>query len=94
MCVHECKFLEEAGSSCTIPHEEYFSNFSSDDLATACGDLVLKGFIATWCLAQKLEREQQEAVDSSAVATACLKTRVTELEKLLAVEQDRSKRLG
>jgi hypothetical protein len=35
---HERKFLEEAGSSFAIPHEEeYFSSFSSEDLATACG---------------------------------------------------------
>jgi hypothetical protein len=40
---HERKFLEEAGSSFAIPHEEeYFSGFSSKDLITACGDLALK----------------------------------------------------
>jgi hypothetical protein len=91
---HEHKFLEEAGSSFAIPHEEeYFSSFSSEDLATACGDLVSKGFVASRCLARKLEREQQDAKDSTVQATASLQTRVTELEKLLAAEQDRSKRL-
>jgi hypothetical protein len=43
---HECKFLEEAGSSFAIPHEEeYFRNISSTDLITACGDLALKNFL-------------------------------------------------
>jgi hypothetical protein len=38
---HERRFLEEAGSSFVIPHEEeYFSGFNSEDLVTACGDLV------------------------------------------------------
>jgi hypothetical protein len=42
---HERKFLEEAGSSFVIPHEEeYFNSFSSEDLVTACGDLALKSF--------------------------------------------------
>jgi hypothetical protein len=49
---HECKLLEEAGSSFTIPHEEeYFDGFSSTDLITACGDLALKIFVASRCLA-------------------------------------------
>jgi hypothetical protein len=56
---HERRFLEEAGSSFAIPHEEeYFNSFSSEDQVTACGDLALKGFIASRCLARKLEREQ------------------------------------
>jgi hypothetical protein len=43
---HERKFLEEAGSSFAIPHEEeYFSGFSSKDLITACADLALKNFV-------------------------------------------------
>jgi hypothetical protein len=71
---HERKFLEEAGSSYAILHEEeYFSNFSSEDLVTTCGDLALKSL--------------------SAEATAYLQTRVIELEKMLAAEQDRRKRL-
>jgi hypothetical protein len=49
---HERKFLGEARSSFAIPHEEeYFSGFSSEDLVTACGDLALKGFIVSRCLA-------------------------------------------
>jgi hypothetical protein len=90
---HKRKFLEEAGSSFVIPHEEYFSGFSSEDLVTTCGDLALKSFIASWCLARTLEREEKEMKDSSAVAAASLQARVTELEKLLATEQDRSKLL-
>jgi hypothetical protein len=89
---HERKFLEEAGSSFAIPHEEeYFSGFSSEDLVTACGDLALKNFIALRCLARKLEPEEKEMKDSSATTVTSLQTRVTELEKLLATEQDRSK---
>jgi hypothetical protein len=91
---HERKFLEEAGSSFVIPHEEeYFSGFSSEDLVTACGDLALKSFVASRFLARKLEQEEKEVNDSSAAAVASLQTRVTELERLLATEQDRSKRL-
>jgi hypothetical protein len=70
---HERKFLEEAGSSFAIPHEEeYFSGFSSKDLITACGDLALKNFVASCCLARTLEREDKEAKVSSAAATASL----------------------
>jgi hypothetical protein len=47
----------------------------------------------SWCLARKLEREEKKAKDSSAVAVASLQTRVTELERLLAIEQVRGKRL-
>jgi hypothetical protein len=90
----ERKFLEEAGSSFTIPHEdEYFGGFSSADLITTCGDLMLKNFVASRCLARKLEREDKEAKDSSAAAVASLQTRVAELERLLAAEQDRSQRI-
>jgi hypothetical protein len=53
---HERRFLKEAGSTFAIPHEEeYFSGFSSKDLVTACGDLALKSFVASRCLARKLE---------------------------------------
>jgi hypothetical protein len=49
---HERKFLEEAGSSFAIPHEEeYFGKLSSTELTTACGDLSLKAFVASQCLA-------------------------------------------
>jgi hypothetical protein len=49
---HERKFLEEAGSSFTIPHEEEnFGNLSSADLTTACRDLSLKAFVASRYLA-------------------------------------------
>jgi hypothetical protein len=52
--------------------------------------LTLKNFIMSWCLARKLEREDKKAKDSSAAAVASLQTRVAELERLLAAEQDRS----
>jgi hypothetical protein len=91
---HERKFLEEAGSSFAIPHEEeYFSSFSSKDLITTCGDLALKNFVASCCLARTLEREDKEAKELSAAATASLQKRVTELEKLLTAEQKRSRQL-
>jgi hypothetical protein len=91
---HERKFLEEAESSFAIPHEEeYFSDFSSKDLITACGDLALKSFVASRCLARKLEREDKETKETSASATASLQKRVTELENLLAVEQNRNQQL-
>jgi hypothetical protein len=55
---HEHKFLEEAGSSFAIPHEEeYFGKLSSTEPTTACGDLSLKAFIASRCLARRLEQE-------------------------------------
>jgi hypothetical protein len=54
---HERKFLEEAGSSFAIPHEEeYFGNLSSADLTTACGDLSLNAFVVSWCLTRRLEQ--------------------------------------
>jgi hypothetical protein len=78
---HEHKFLEEAGSSFAIPHEmEYFGNFSSADLITACGDLVLKNFVVSRCLARKLEQEDNEAKESSAAVATSIQNRVTELE--------------
>jgi hypothetical protein len=86
---HEHKFLEEAGSSFAIPHEmEYFGNFSSADLITACGDLVLKNFVVSRCLARKLEQEDKEAKESSAVVATSIQNRVTELEEQLAAEQN------
>jgi uncharacterized protein YjaG (DUF416 family) len=91
---HEHKFLEEAGSSFAIPHEEeYFGGFSSTDLITACGDLALKNFVASRCLARKQEREDKEVKESSAAAAASLQNQVTELEKLLSAEQKRNQRL-
>jgi hypothetical protein len=49
---HERKFLEEAGSSFAIPHEEeYFGKLSSAELTTACGNLSLKAFVTSRCLA-------------------------------------------
>jgi hypothetical protein len=91
---HERKFLEEAGSSFAIPHEEeYFGGFSSADLVTTCGDLALRNFVASRCLARKLEREDKETKESSAAAVASLQTRVTELEKLLSAEQDQNQLL-
>jgi hypothetical protein len=91
---HELKFLEEAGSSFAIPHEEeYFGDLSSADLITACGDLSLKNFIASRCLAQRLEREDKEAKESSAVAATSLENCVAELERQLAAEEGRSQQL-
>jgi hypothetical protein len=50
---HERKFLEEAGSSFFIPHEEeFFGKLSSTKLTTACGDLSLKAFVVSRCLAE------------------------------------------
>jgi hypothetical protein len=52
---HERQFLEEAGASFTIPHEEeYFGKLTAAELTTACGDLSLKTFIASRCLARRL----------------------------------------
>jgi hypothetical protein len=88
---HERKFLKEAGSSFAIPHkEEYFGDFNSVDLITTCGDLALKGFVASQCLARKLEREDKEVKDSSAAVVASLQTRMAKLEKILVIEQDQS----
>jgi hypothetical protein len=57
----ERKFLEEAGSSFVFPHEEeHFGQLSSTDLTTACGDLSLKAFIASRCLARRLEHESKK----------------------------------
>jgi hypothetical protein len=89
---HECKFLEEAGSSFAIPHEEeYFGKLSSAGLTTTCGDLSLKAFVASRCLARRLEQEGKEAKELSAAATTSLQNRVAGLEGRLAAEQERNR---
>jgi hypothetical protein len=91
---HERKFLEEARSSFTIPHEEvYFGKLSSTELTTACGDLSLKAFVASRCLARRLEQESKEAKELSATATTSLQNRVAELEGRLVAEQKRNRHL-
>jgi hypothetical protein len=91
---HERKFLEEAGSSFTIPHEEeYFGNLSSADLTTTRGDLSLKAFIASRCLARRLEQESKKAKELSVAATTSLQSHVAELEGRLAAEQERNQQL-
>jgi hypothetical protein len=91
---HERKFLEEAGSSFAILHEEeYFGKLSSTELTTACGDLSLKAFVASRCLARRLEQESKEAKELSATATTSLQNRVAELEGRLAAEQERNRQL-
>jgi hypothetical protein len=84
---HDHKFLEEAGSAFVIPREEeYFRNLSSANLTTACGDLSLKAFVASRCVARRLEQESKKAKELSVAATASLQSRVAELEGWLAVE--------
>jgi hypothetical protein len=91
---HERKFVEEVGSSFAIPHEEeYFGKLSSAELTTACGDLSLKAFVASRCLARRLEQENKDAKELSAAATTSLQNRVAELEGRLAAEQERSRQL-
>jgi hypothetical protein len=91
---HERKFPEEAGSSFDIPHEEeYFGKLSSTKLTTACGDLSLKAFVASRCLARRLEQESKEAKELSAAATTSLQNRVAELEGRLAAEQECNQQL-
>jgi hypothetical protein len=91
---HERKFLEEAGSSFAIPHEEeYFGKLSSTELTTACGDLSLKAFVASRCLARRLEQESKEAKELSAATNTSLQNRVAELEGWLAAEQERNRQL-
>jgi hypothetical protein len=91
---HEHKFLEEAGSSFVIPHEEeYFGKLSSTELTTACADLSLKAFVAYRCLARRLEQESKEAKDLSAATNTSLQNRVAELEGRLAAEQERNRQL-
>jgi hypothetical protein len=91
---HERKFLEEAGSSFSIPHkEEYFRNLSSADLITACGDLSLMTFVASQCLSRRLERECKEAKESSDAAATSLQNWVAELEGRLAAKQQQYRQL-
>jgi hypothetical protein len=53
---HERQFLEEAWASFAIPQEEeYFRKLSAAELTTVCGDLSLKAFVASRCLARRLE---------------------------------------
>jgi hypothetical protein len=77
-----------------FPHEEeYFGQLNSADLTTACGDLSLKAFIASRCLARRLEQESKKAKELSVAATTSLQGRVTELEGRLAAEQERNRQL-
>jgi hypothetical protein len=63
---HERQFLEEAGASFAIPHEEeHFGKLTAAELTTACGDLSLKAFIASRCLARRLEQESKELKEQS-----------------------------
>jgi hypothetical protein len=91
---HERQFLEEAGESFAIPHEEeFFVKLSAAELTTACGDLSLKAFIASRCLARRLDQESREAKEQSVTANTSLQNRVVELEGRLAAEQERTRRL-
>jgi hypothetical protein len=91
---HERRFLEEAGASFSIPHEEeYFGKLTATELTTACGDLSLKAFIASRCLSRRLEQESKEAKERSVAAVSTLENRVAELEGRLAAEQERSRKL-
>jgi hypothetical protein len=91
---HERQFLEEAGASFAIPHEEeHFGKLTAAELTTACGDLSVKAFIASRCLARRLERESKESKEKSVAAVTSLQNRVAELEGRLAAEQERTRRL-
>jgi hypothetical protein len=91
---HERQFLEEAGASFAIPHEEeHFGKLTAAELTTACGDLSLKAFIASRCLARRLEQESKESKERSVAAVSSLENRVAELEGRLAAEQERTRRL-
>jgi hypothetical protein len=91
---HERQFLEEAGASFAIPHEEeHFRKLTAAELTTACGDLSLKAFIASRCLARRLEQESKESKERSVAAVSSLQNRVAELEGRLAAEQERTRRL-
>jgi hypothetical protein len=90
----ERQFLEEAGASFAIPHEEgFFGKLSAAELTTACGDLSLKAFIASRCLARRLDQESREAKEESVAVNTSLQNRVAELEGRLAAEQERTRRL-
>jgi hypothetical protein len=91
---HERQFLKEAGASFVIPHEEeHFGKLTAAELTTACGDLSLKAFIASRCLARRLEQESKESKEESVAANTSLQNRVAELEGRLAAEQERTRRL-
>jgi hypothetical protein len=91
---HECQFLEEAGASFAIPHEEeHFGKLTAAGLTTACGDLSPKAFIASRCLSRRLEQESKESKEKSVAAVSSLQNRVAELEGRLAAEQERTRRL-
>jgi hypothetical protein len=84
---HERQFLEEAGASFAIPHEEeHFGKLTAAELTTACGDLSLKAFIASRCLARRLEQESKESKERSVAAVSSLQNHVAELEGRLAAE--------
>jgi hypothetical protein len=55
--------------------------------------LSLKAFVASRCLARRLEQESREAKELSAAASTSLQNRVAELEGRLAAEQERTRRL-
>jgi hypothetical protein len=91
---HERQFLEEAGASFAIPHEEeFFGRLSAAELTTACRDLSLKAFIASRCLARRLDQESKEAKEELVTANTSLQNRVAELEGRLAAEQERTRKL-
>jgi hypothetical protein len=91
---HEHQFLEEAGASFAIPHEEeHFGKLTAAELTTACRDLSLKAFIASRCLARRLEQESKESKEESIAAHTSLQNCVAELEGRLAAEQERTRRL-
>jgi hypothetical protein len=91
---HERQFLEEAGASFTIPHEEeHFGKLTAAELTTACGDLSLKAFIVSRCLARRLEQESKESKEQSVAAVTSLQNCVGELEGRLAAEQERTRKL-
>jgi hypothetical protein len=86
--------LEEAGARFAIPHEEeHFGKLTAAELTTACGDLSLKAFIASRCLARRLEQESKESKEESVAANTSLQNRVAELEGRLAAEQECTQRL-
>jgi hypothetical protein len=58
-----------------------------------CGELSLKAFIASRCLARRLEQESKESKERSVAAASSLENRVAELEGRLAAEQERARRL-
>jgi hypothetical protein len=91
---HERRFLEEAGASFAMPHEEeYFGKLTAAELTTACRDLSLKAFVASRCLSRRLEQDSKEAKEKTVATVATLENRVAELEGRLAAEQGRCRKL-